>query len=143
MVTHKCSAYCFALFPSDSSLSEGEMTQVQGVGKVLRELSLGKFLIGAEILCGLVFFLCVKAAVMEMPFCVLLWFHQKDEDIYNMLFIWKDLTMYPVTRVNAHFFQLHYPYTSENVVWLRGWSRGCSNPAGTQSKIFSLLPRQK
>lgn len=36
------------------------VTKVQGVGKVLRELLLGKFLIGAEILSGLdsFFFSC-------------------------------------------------------------------------------------
>lgn len=51
------------------------------------------------------------------------WFHQKDEDIYNRLFICEDLTMYPLERALAHFFKLHYPYTSENgPVVLSGWS---------------------
>lgn len=41
---------------------------------------------------------------MGMPFCLLLWFHRKDEDLYNRIFIWKDLTVYPVTRTDACFF---------------------------------------
>lgn len=49
----------------------------------------------------------MKAAVIAMPFCVLLWFHPKDEDLYNGIFIWEDLAMYPV-------FQRHYFYTSES-----------------------------
>lgn len=81
---------------------------------------LGKFLIGGEILGELsiyffIFFcVCVKAAVMGMPFCVLFLFHRKYEDIYSNLFIWDDLTVYLAAHAHAHFFQLHYPYTSEN-----------------------------
>ncbi len=60
---------------------------------MLHELSLRKFLIGAEVLGGLGNFF-VKAAVMVVPFCVLFWFHRKDENIYNRLFILEDLTMY-------------------------------------------------
>lgn len=47
-----------------------------------QELSLGKFLIGGEILSVLGSFFA-KAAVMGMPFCVFCWFHHIDEDIYN------------------------------------------------------------
>lgn len=48
MVTHTCSAHCFALFPSDPSLSESEVKMAHKYSvleKVVHEL--GKFLIGA------------------------------------------------------------------------------------------------
>lgn len=51
---------------------------------------------------------------MGMPFCVLFFFHRKYEDIYSSLFIWDDLTVYLAAHAHARFFQLHYPYTSEN-----------------------------
>lgn len=92
------------------------MPQVRRAGNMLHDLSLespGKFLIGGEILGGLGNFF-VKAAVTGMPFCVLFWSHRKDKDIYNRLFICEDFTMHPVACGHAHFFQLHYPYTSEN-----------------------------
>lgn len=92
MATHKCSR------SSPSRGGGGDVTQVQeGVRKVLRELLPGKFLIGAEIFFSAIFFvcLCVTAAVIGMPFYVLLWFPQKDEDLSNSIFIGRDLTMYP------------------------------------------------
>lgn len=71
---------------------------------------------------------------MGMPFCLLLWFHHKDEDLYNRIFIWKDLTVYPA------FFQLHYFSSSGNgsVVLLIAWQmeHNYSRSAGTEAGIY-------
>ncbi len=102
---------------------------------MLHELSLGKFLIGTEIFCGLGNFFCESCCDGNNLLCVLFWLHQKDEDIYNRLFIWEDLTMYPVACVNAQFFQLHYPYKSEN-----GPVLPCGAVDGAWRQQFSRRP---
>lgn len=42
-----------------------------------------------------------KAALIRMPFCLLLWFHRNDEDLCNWIFIRKDLSARPATRADA------------------------------------------
>lgn len=102
---------------------EGESTQAHKVEKVLRVMwmeSPGKFLIGGEVLGGLsinffiyLIFLCESCSDGNAFLCVV-FFHRKYEDIYSSLFIWDDLTVYLAAHARARFFQLHYPYTSEN-----------------------------
>lgn len=65
----QCSLLCFVSLWLIIEWGENG-TQVHGAGKVLHELSLGKFLIGPEILCGLGSFLW-KLLWWECPFCVI------------------------------------------------------------------------
>lgn len=102
MVTHERGA---ALSPRDSSLRGGEnVTQSTRRGeKVLCELLPGNF--NWALKCFFSFdnifffslFFLPEAALIGVPFCLLLWFHRSDEDLYNWIFIWKDLNVRPAT----------------------------------------------
>lgn len=77
MVTPKCSAHCSALFSFwlVTESGGGEMShEYKGVGKVLHELLLGKFLIGAEILFrfdnSFFFFSCESCCNSNALLCV-------------------------------------------------------------------------
>lgn len=91
------------LSPPDSSQRGGEnVTQsTRRVEKVLCELLPGNF--NWPLKCFLKFFFphfffWPVVALIEVPFCLLLWFHCSDEDLYNRIFIQKDLKVGLATR---------------------------------------------
>lgn len=78
---------------------------------------------------------------MGMPFCLLLWFHHKDEDLYNRIFIWKDLTVYPMTRTDARFFSASLLFLKWK--WLCCAAYSLANGAQLQTyNPVSVLSRQ-
>lgn len=106
MVTHERGA---ALSPPDSSLRGGEnVTQSTRRGeKVLCELLPGNFNWALKCFFSFdnIFSLFLpEAALIGVPFCLLLGFHRSDEDLYNWIFIWKDLNVRPATRTDAAVF---------------------------------------
>lgn len=70
---------------------------------------------------------------MGVPFCLLLWFHRSNEDLYNWIFIWKDLNVRPATRTDACVF-------SASLLLLK-WKWPCcgayGSANGAQPQLFS------
>lgn len=135
----QCSLLCFVSFWLVTEWGENA-TQLWRVREVLHDLlleSLGKFLIGGEILGGLSTF-CVKTAVMGLPFCVFR-IQRKDEDIKNRLFTgtfhYIHIGTCTGTCVSA-LLHLHKWKSSCDGVWLSGWSVVIAKYQATISEIF-------
>lgn len=71
---------------------------------MLRELLPGNF--NWVLKCFLSFdnifsrFFWPEADLIGVPFCLLLWYH-RSEDLYNRIFMWKELNVRPATRTDA------------------------------------------
>lgn len=138
----ECSALCFVSFWLVADSREN-VTQVQGVVKVLSKLLLGKFLIGAEILLGFDIFL--RELWWDCPFVCCCGSTGKIKTCTTVHLFGKIL---PCTwwRERMHTFPtsllLHKWKSLCGAVWLSVWHDFCRNSAGTQCEIRLLLYRQ-
>lgn len=134
---------------------EGESTQAHKVEKVLRVMwmeSPGKFLIGGEILGGINFFIyliffCVKAAVMGMPFCVLLFFPTGNMKTFTEAYLYGTISLYTWRHMRMHASFSFITLTQvKMVLWCCKGSVDVAwqySGASTPNKIVSLLYRDR
>lgn len=85
------------------------------------------------------FFFLPEAALIGVPFCLRLWFHRSNEDLYKWIFIGKDLNVRPATRTDACVF-------SASLLLLK-WKWPCcgayGSANGAQPQLFSRRRRWK
>ncbi len=141
----QCSLLCFVSFWLIIEWGENG-TQVQEVGKVLHELSLGKFLIGTEIFCRSGNFFCESCCDGNNLLCVVLAPSEGWRHLQQAIYMGRSCHvvggMCECTLFSASL-PLHKWKWSCVAVWLSGWNVALAIQQAPRVKYFSLLHRRQ